>query len=86
MSGARAPTPQVLANLVADGRLVEIRGTTQVMMRIPGNPVEQTYTVTSVTDLTDGRGVTLTRARSLGVYDNNSIAIHPPHGTAPKQQ
>lgn len=74
-----------MANLLAEGRLVQINGSTQIVMRLPGNPVEQYYTVSSIADLTAGpKNIASTGARSLGVYDDQTILIKGPHLAAPK--
>lgn len=74
-----------MANLLAEGRLVQINGSTQIVMMIPGNAVEQYYTVSSIADLTAGpKNIAITRARSLGVYDDQTIYIKSPHAAAPK--
>ena len=74
-----------MANLLAEGRLVQINGTTQIVMVVPGYPGEQYYTVNSIADLTAGpKNIALTRVRALGVYDDQSIYIKSPHAAAPK--
>lgn len=74
-----------MANLLAEGRLVQINGSTQVVLRVPGNPVEQYYTVSSIADLTAGpKNVAITASRKLGVYDDQTIYIVGVHYASPK--